>query len=83
MRVPEVYRRRPEPEARMPVHATQPTVPRPPGAPWPLDEAAAFLRISERHLHRLIDRKQVRSVKLGRRRLIPDAEMQRLSREGC
>jgi excisionase family DNA binding protein len=55
----------------------------PPGAPWPIDEAASYLRISERHLHRLIDGGKVRSLKLGRRRLIADAEVQRLAREGC
>lgn len=58
-------------------------VPHDPGAPWPIDEAAAFLRISERHLYRLIDGGKARSFKLGRRRLIADVEVQRLAREGC
>ena len=57
--------------------------PRPPGAPWPIDEAASYLAISSRHLHRLLDANKVRSVRFGRRRLIPDAEVQRLAQEGC
>ncbi|MDB5311553.1 MAG: Helix-turn-helix domain protein [Gemmataceae bacterium] len=56
---------------------------RPPGSPWPIPDAAAFLSISERHLHRLLDANKVKSVRLGRRRLIPDAEVQRLARDGC
>lgn len=57
--------------------------PRTPGSPWPIADAATFLSISERHLHRLLDAGKVKSVRLGRRRLIPDAEVQRLAREGC
>ncbi|AMV23320.1 Helix-turn-helix domain protein [Gemmata sp. SH-PL17] len=57
--------------------------PRPHGSPWPLDEAAAYLQISARHLHRLLDANKVRSVRLGRRRLIPDTEVQRLACDGC
>lgn len=60
-----------------------PDAPHTPGAPWSLPEAAKFLKVSPRHLHRLLDRKQVRSVRLGRRRFIPDAEVQRLANEGC
>jgi excisionase family DNA binding protein len=56
---------------------------RPPGSPWPIADAAAFLAVSTRHLHRLLDAGKARSVRLGRRRLIPDAEVQRLAREGC
>jgi excisionase family DNA binding protein len=63
---------------------THPTPPaRTPGSPWPIPEAATFLTISERHLYRLLDAGKVRSVRLGRRRLIPDAEVQRLARAGC
>ncbi|VTR95489.1 dna binding excisionase family domain protein : Uncultured bacterium genome assembly Metasoil_fosmids_resub OS=uncultured bacterium PE=4 SV=1 [Gemmata massiliana] len=54
-----------------------------PRSPWPLDAAAAYLQISARHLHRLLGANKVRSVRLGRRRLIPDAEVQRLARDGC
>lgn len=57
--------------------------PRPAGAPWPIPEAAAFLAVSERHLYRLLDAGKLKSVRLGRRRLIPDAEVQRLARSGC
>ena len=62
---------------------TSATPNRPPGASWPIQDAARFLTISERHLHRLLDAHKVRSLRLGRRRLIPDAEVQRLAREGC
>ena len=65
----------PQPPAQPPARA--------PGSPWPISGAATFLSISERHLHRLIDANKVRTVRLGRRRLIPDAEVQRLAREGC
>lgn len=56
---------------------------RPPGAPWAIPDAAAFLAVSERHLSRLLTANRVRSVRLGRRRLIPDDEVRRLAREGC
>jgi excisionase family DNA binding protein len=55
---------------------------RSPGSPWPIAEAAAYLSVSARHLHRLIDAEKVRSILLGRRRLIPDAEVRRLAVEG-
>jgi excisionase family DNA binding protein len=65
----------------------QPVSPPPPthtpGAPWSIPETAQFLKVSTRHVHRLIDGGKVRSLKLGRRRLIADAEVQRLAREGC
>jgi len=64
-----------------------PSDPAPParaaGSPWPIPEAAAFLRVSERHVYRLIDARKVKAVRLGRRRLIPDAEVRRLARDGC
>ncbi|CEF48210.1 unnamed protein product [uncultured bacterium] len=56
---------------------------RTPGSPWPIPEAAAFLTVSQRHLYRLLDARKVRSVRLGRRRLIPDDEVRRLARDGC
>lgn len=56
---------------------------RPPGSPWAIPDAAAFLTISPRHLHRLLDAGKLRSIRLGRRRLIPDSEVQCLAREGC
>ena len=54
-----------------------------PGSPWSIQDAAEFLHVSKRHIHRLLDAGKVRSLRLGRRRLIPDAEVQRLAREGC
>lgn len=59
------------------------TTPRPPGAPWPISEPANFLAVSARHLFRLIDTGKVRSLRIGRRRLVPDSEVQRLARDGC
>ncbi|MBX9625634.1 MAG: excisionase family DNA-binding protein [Gemmataceae bacterium] len=57
--------------------------PRAAGSPWPIPEAAAFLTVSPRHLSRLIDAGKVRSVRLGRRRLVPDDEVRRIAGEGC
>jgi excisionase family DNA binding protein len=66
---------------------SNPPAPSPParatGSPWPINDAALFLNVSTRHLHRLLDAGKVRSLRLGRRRLIPDAEVQRLARDGC
>jgi excisionase family DNA binding protein len=56
---------------------------RPAGAPWSIPEAAAYLTISPRHLLRLLDANRVKSVRLGRRRLIPAAEVERLAQKGC
>jgi excisionase family DNA binding protein len=56
---------------------------RPQGAPWSITEAATFLGISPRHLHRLLDAGKLKSVRLGRRRLIPAAEVERLAQKGC
>jgi excisionase family DNA binding protein len=67
----------------VPAPTPSPAPDRPAGAPWPIPDAAAFLSISPRHLSRLLDAGKVTSVRLGRRRLIPDAEVQRLAREGC
>jgi excisionase family DNA binding protein len=61
----------------------QPQPTRSPGSPWPIADAAQYLHVSTRHIHRLLDANKVRSLRLGRRRLIPDAEVQRLAREGC
>ena len=49
------------------------------GGPWSIPDAAEFLGVSERHLYRQLDANKVRSVRIGRRRLIPDAEVQRLA----
>ncbi len=65
------------------MQGTNPTPQRQPGAPWSIADTAAYLTVSTRHLHRLIDSHKVKSILLGRRRLIPDSEVQRLAREGC
>jgi excisionase family DNA binding protein len=56
---------------------------RAPGGPWSVPDAAAFLGVSERHVYRLLDAGKVRSVRIGRRRLVPDAEVRRLAAHGC
>ena len=56
---------------------------RPIGAPWPIPEAAKFLAVSSRHLWRLIDAGEIRSIRLGRRVLIPADEISRLAEQGC
>ena len=66
-----------------PTPSPRPQPTRPDGAPWAIPDAAAFLGVSARHLLRLLDAEKVRSVRLGRRRLIPDDEVRRLARQGC
>ncbi len=76
----------PDPGAPMPPRGRRqrsPVSERPPGAPWPLDATARYLGVSARHLLRLADMGKVRTIRLGRRRLIPDPEVQRLARDGC
>lgn len=60
-----------------------PPAARPPGSPWPVADAARFLSVSERHLFRQIDAGRVKSILIGRRRLIADAEVRRLAADGC
>jgi excisionase family DNA binding protein len=51
------------------------------GSPWlALDEAAAYLRVSERTLERMIARSRVRSSTVGRRRLVHRDELDALVR---
>lgn len=57
--------------------------PHPAGAPWSFDDAATYLGVSARHLRRLTDAGRLGQVRIGRRTLLPDAEVQRLAREGC
>jgi len=52
---------------------------RPAGKPWGVAEAATFLGISARTLWRLIDARDVKVTRLGRRVLVPDAEVRRLA----
>jgi excisionase family DNA binding protein len=56
---------------------------RPAGSPWPIPAAAAYLSVSERHLWRLIDASRVRTIRLGRRVLVPDSEVRRVAAEGA
>lgn len=43
---------------------------------WSIEEAAQRLGISRAGLYNLLSLKQVRSIKIGARRLIPEAELQ-------
>ncbi len=62
----------------------EPVPTHPAGAPWQFPDAARHLSVSRRTLERLADAGKLRTVRVGqRRRLIPDAEMQRLASEGC
>jgi len=54
---------------------------RPTGKPWGVAEAADFLGISTRTLWRLIDARDVKVTRLGRRVLVPDTEVRRLAGE--
>jgi excisionase family DNA binding protein len=51
----------------------------PAGAPWSLQAAAAFLGVSQRHLTRVCDENEIKSFRVGRRRLIADAELRRVA----
>ena len=45
------------------------------------NEAAGLLSVSKAHVHRLIEAGKLRAVKLGRRLVIPAAELERLLSE--
>ena len=47
---------------------------------YSLDRAASMIDLSRRSLYRLIDAGELRTVKLGRRRLVPAAELARITR---
>lgn len=50
------------------------------GQPWPLADAARFLGVSVRTLTRMAKREKLRLIRdLGRRVLVPAAEVQRLA----
>lgn len=57
--------------------------PRSPNAPWAIDEAAAHLHVSPRHLRNLIKNGSVQGLKLGKRVLLPASEVERLSQSGA
>lgn len=48
-----------------------------------LDESAIALGLSRRLLYSLIDRRELKTVKIGRRRLVPAAELERLVEVGA
>jgi excisionase family DNA binding protein len=62
-------------------NAVHPGTDRPVGKPWAVGAAAEFLGISTRTLWRLIDAHNVKVTRLGRRVLVPDAEVRRLAGE--
>jgi len=45
---------------------------------YSLDEAAESISLSRRSLYHLIESGELRTVKLGRRRLVPRSELERL-----
>lgn len=47
---------------------------------YSLDEAARSISLSRRALYNLIDSGELRTIKLGRRRLVPRDELERLCR---
>ena len=47
---------------------------------YSLDRAASMIALSRRSLYRLIDAGELRTVKLGRRRLVPADELVRITR---
>jgi excisionase family DNA binding protein len=65
-----------------PLSPSQPGSDRTPGAPWAIQDAAAFLGVSVRHLIRQIDGRKVKAIRIGRRRLIPDGEVRRIAEAG-
>lgn len=56
---------------------------REPGAPWSIHDAVRYLGISQRHLRRLVNKRSIGSFRLGRRVMIPDAELRRIAAEGA
>jgi excisionase family DNA binding protein len=46
-------------------------------------EAATALSVSAKTIHRLIRRNRIHSVKIGKRRVVPVAELERLLSEGA
>ena len=61
----------------------EPALPsRPAGSPWPAKEAASHLRISYRHLLRLIDAGKIKPIRFGRNLMLPAHELERLAKEG-
>lgn len=59
-------------------HTHAPTDP-PPRLAYSLDEAARSISLSRRGLYQLIEAGELRTVKVGRRRLVPVSELERLA----
>jgi len=55
---------------------------RQPGSPWSLQDSAIFLGVSHRHLARCLESGAIKSLRIGRRVLIADAELRRVASEG-
>jgi excisionase family DNA binding protein len=56
---------------------TSPEVPQPAPLLWSTTDAAARLGVSRAHIYELLARRELASLKLGARRLIPDDELRR------
>ena len=52
------------------------------GRPWSYAEAADFLGVCPATVARACRNARIKSIAFGRRRLIPDAELRRVAREG-
>jgi excisionase family DNA binding protein len=50
---------------------------------WPVEAASRRISVSEFTVRRLIKSGHLRAVRVGKRVLIPEAEIQRVTREGC
>jgi excisionase family DNA binding protein len=61
---------------------SKPQTDRPVGQPWTVAEAARFLRIGERSLHRYIAAGRVPSIRFGDRRLVADDVVRKLASRG-
>ena len=56
---------------------------RPAGAPWPLKDAREYLGgISERTFRELVAAGKVKTIPIGGRPMVPDAEVRRIAAEG-
>jgi hypothetical protein len=56
---------------------------RPDGAPWSMRDAASYWGVSERHVAGLAAAGKVRTIKIGSRRMVPDAEVRRVAEQGA
>ena len=56
---------------------------RPAGAPWHLAEARDYLGIPERTFRKLTSAGTVRTIKIGTKKMVPDAEVRRVAADGA